>query len=123
MCMWSTSQKKATKLGIHLFQTCRKCVTTNFTNDTHDFIKSEFAEVIRATGCACRVEPTDLHRADDPDNRNKLDLMIACPDSDTGLIGVDHRVTNAFPADIARGTSKHTPPQLTSCAQASQKKF
>ena len=100
MCMWSTSQKKATKLDIHLFKTCRKCVTTNFTNDTHDFIKSECAEVIRATGCACRVEPTD--------NDNKLDLMIVCPDLETGLKGVDRRITNAIPAYIERRTTTHT---------------
>ena len=97
---------KVDKLGIHL-QKCRMCY--NLTNDTHDYVKLEFAELIRATGYVCRVEPSDLYRADDPDNGNKLDLMIICPDLDTGLIGVDHRVTNAIPADIERGTNTHTP--------------
>ena len=92
--------------GIHL-QKCKSCY--HLTTDTHDALKLIHAELARTCGYTCHVEPLGVYRADDPTNGNRLDLLIVCPDQDTGLIGIDHRVTNPINADIEHRRTPHTP--------------
>jgi hypothetical protein len=90
------------KYGIHL----QKCTLRhNLTNDTHDYLKLVHADLIRQCGYTCHVEPAGVYQADNPDNTKRLDLLVICPDLDTGFIGIDHRVTNPITPTI-----EHSPP-------------